>query len=181
MAEGLGIKPVQLHGVHEVLAALKALDKNAARRINAAINKAAGEVATTAKGLVDPQGLSGWQRQLPGGTAGKRRKGYSPAEVAAGIKVKRKRPKKNGPLFSSAIVISNTSAAGAIWEVAGRKSDGKTPAGMAMVKAIRQRGGAASRTVWAAADQTDMGHVQDVIVEQINIARKQVQSMIYKA
>lgn len=181
MADGIGVKPPQIHGIHETLAALRALDKNAARRVNAAINKAAGEVRDVAKGLVDPQGLSGWQRQLPGGTKGSRRAGYNPAEIAAGIKLKRKRPKKNGPVIQSAIVIANTSAAGAIWEVAGRKSDGKTPAGMAMVKAMRQRGGAASRTVWAAADQTDMGHVHDVIVEQVNIARKQVQSMIDKA
>ena len=181
MAAGLGIKPPAIYGVHETLAALKALDHNAWRRINYAINKAGGEVRDVARGLVDPQGLSGWQRQLPGGTKGNRRAGYNPAEVASGIKLKRRRPKKNGPEVQSAIVIANTTAAGAIWEVAGRKSDGKTPAGMAMVKAMRRRGGPASRTIWAAADQTDMGHVHEVITDQLDIARKQVQHMIDRA
>jgi len=168
-------------GVHETLAALKELDANALRRTNRAINKAADEVAKTARTLVDPQGLSGWQRQLPGGTAGNRRKGYNPAEIAGGIKVKRKRPRRRGPAIQSFVVVQNSTAAGAIWEVAGRKSDGTTPAGRAMVAAIRARGGDASRTVWAAADQTDMAQVRQKIESELKAAAVLVQALINRA
>ena len=168
MAVGIA-SSTQITGVYETLAALKAFDKNLARRTDKRINDAAREVARLGQSLVDPQGLSGFQRQLPGGKKGARRAGYDPAVIARGIKVKRKRQKRstNGEVRSF-VVIANTTAAGAIWEVAGRKSDGKTPAGRAMVRNIRKRGGAASRTVWAAADQTDMGAVQDKIRAAIN-------------
>lgn len=179
----------RMTGVHDVLAALKKLDANAARRANRAINAAAGEVAKTARGLVDPQGLSGWQRQLPGGRDGARRKGYNPSEVAAGIKVKRRRPRKRGPAVQAFVVIQNTSPAGSIWETAGRRTDGmpsragKPPSGngRAMVAAIRRRGGAASRTVWAAADQTDMGEVRRRIQTEITVAADLCQSLINRA
>ena len=171
----------KVRGVHDTLAALKELDKNALRRTNRAINAAAGEVAKTARTLVDPQGLSGWQRQLPGGRSGNRRKGYSPVEVASGIKVKRRRPRRRGPVEQAFVVIENSTPAGAIWEVAGRKSDGVTPAGRAMVAAIRRRGGAASRTVWAAADLTDMGAVRKRISDEIWAAERLTQSLINRA
>jgi hypothetical protein len=159
----------EITGVYETLAALKAFDVNLARRTDKKINDAAREVANLGQSLVDPQGLSGFQRQLPGGRVGARRAGYDPAEISKGIKVKRRRQKKasNGEVRSF-VVIANTTAAGAIWEVAGRTSDGVTPAGIAMVRNIRNRGGAASRTVWAAADQTDMGAVRDKITAAIN-------------
>ena len=168
MAVGLATS-TEITGVYETLAALKAFDKNLARRTDKKINDAAREVAKLGQSLVDPQGLSGWQRQLPGGTGATRRAGYDPALIAKGIKVKRRRQKKrsNGEVRSF-VVVANTTAAGAIWEVAGRKSDGKTPAGRAMVRNIRNRGGAASRTIWAAADQTDMGALRQKIRDVIN-------------
>lgn len=168
MATGLA-SSVDVEGVYETLAALKSFDKNLARRTDKKINDAAREVARLGQSLVDPQGLSGWQRQLPGGTKGNRRAGYDPAEIAKGIKVKRRRQKKRSDgEVRSFVVVANTTAAGAIWEVAGRKSDGDTPAGRAMVRNIRNRGGAASRTIWAAADQTDMGALRDKIRAAIN-------------
>lgn len=176
-----GVKAERVQGVHEVLAALKELDANAARRTNRAINSAAGEVAKTARTLVDPEGLSGWQRQLPGGKAGSRRAGYNPSQVASGIKVKRKRPRKRGPYIQSFVVIQNSTPAGAIWEVAGRETEGITPAGRAMVAAIRRRGGDASRTVWAAADITDMGSVRKRIDDEIRAAKKTCQALINRA
>lgn len=168
-------------GMADTLAALRQLDAKAARATNTAISKAADELVQTARRFVDPQGLSGWQRQLPGGKAGARRKGYSPAEVAKGIKVKRRRPTKRGGQLQSHVVVANTSAAGAIWETAGRKSSGKTASGRAMVAAIRQRGGPASRTVWAAADQTDMAHVRRKVLDLTRDAQRQVQALINKA
>ena len=41
-------------------------------------------------------------------------------------------------------VIANTTALGAIWEVAGRSSDGHTPQGASMIRSIKARDGEAA-------------------------------------
>jgi len=185
VAGPVSIKAQNVYGYYETIAALKALDKNAARRIDSAINKAAEVVAEDARDLVDNDILSGFARQLPGGTAGNRRQayggGYDDALVRAGIKVKRKRQKKRGNELRSFVVVANTTALGAIWEVAGRASRGKTPAGIAMIRNITKRDpGPVSRTVWRAAD-ADRGKVEEEIAKQIAEARRLTQSMINKA
>lgn len=184
VAPGVSVKPMQVYGYYETIAALRALDKNAARRIDAGINKAAKVVAEEAKQLVDNDILSGFARQLPGGTEGNRRQaygmGYDDALVKAGIKVKRKRQTKRGNQLRSFVVVANTTPLGAIWEVAGRASTGKTNAGRAMIRNIKARDGDASRTIWRALDANG-GKVQDEIQQQIDEARRLCQRQINRA
>ena len=174
----------QIQGYYTVIAALRELDKNAARRVDAGITKSAKRIAISAQGLVNNDILSGFARQLPGGTEGNRRRaygmGYDDGIVKAGIKVKRKRQKKVGNELRSFVVVSNTTPLGAIWEVAGRASRGKTPAGMAMIRNIENRDGKASRTIWRALDN-DGGKVAQDINDQIEAARKLTQSKINRA
>lgn len=191
---GVGLNAQQVYGYYETMKALKALDPAAARRIDRAINKAADVVAQSARSLVVNDVLSGFARSLPGGKSGSRRQayggGYDDPIVRGGIKVKRNRQRKRGNELRSFVVVANTSPLGAIWEVAGRSSAGNPPGrgwpnragnGRGMIEAITRRDGKASRTVWRAAEQTDMGHVQQVIAEQIDEARRMVQSKIDKA
>lgn len=185
VAGPVGLKPQPIHGYYQTIAALRELDKNAARRVDAGINKAAKKLAEQAQGLVVNDILSGFARQLPGGTAGNRRKAdggnavQMPA-VRSGIKVKRKRQRKRGNELRSFVVIANTTALGAIWEVAGRSSEGDTPQGKAMIRNITRRDGGASRTVWRAVD-ADHGETAKVIAEQIEAARVLAQSKINRA
>ena len=185
VAPGVSVQTQQVYGYYKTIAALRAFDKNAARRIDAGINKAAKVVAEDAKALVDNDILSGFARQLPGGTPGNRRQaygmGYDDPLIKAGIRVKRKRQKKTGNELRSFVVIANTTALGAIWEVAGRASRGKTPAGRAMIRNIEKRDpGPVSRTVWRALDN-DGGKVQDEIQKQIDEARRLCQRQINRA
>lgn len=184
VASPVGFKAQEVYGYYETINALRALDKNAARRIDAGINKAAKVVAEDAKRLVVDDVLSGFARQLPGGTPGNRRQayggGYDDPIVRSGIKVKRRRQRKTGNELRSFVYIANTTPLGAIWEVAGRASQGKTPAGRAMIRNIRNRDGDASRTVWRALEQ-DEGKVQDEIAKQIAEARRLCQSQINRA
>jgi hypothetical protein len=180
-----GVTAGQIHGYYETIAALRALDKNAARRIDAGINKAAKVVAEDAKDLVDNDILSGFAKQMPGGTKGNRRQayggGYDDALVKAGIRVRRKKQKKRGNELRSFVVIANETALGAIWEVAGRTSSGKTPAGMAMIRNISARDpGPVSRTVWRAMD-ANRDTVQKQIDDQIAEARRLCQRQIDRA
>jgi len=185
VAGPVSIQAQQIYGYYETIAALRALDKNAARRIDAGINKAAEIVAEDARDLVDNDILSGFARQLPGGTKGNRRQayggGYDDALVKAGIKVKRKRQKKRGNELRSFVVVANTTALGAIWEVAGRASSGNTRAGAAMIRNISKRDpGPVSRTVWRAAD-ANRDKVEDTIYELIEEARRLTQRKINQA
>ena len=185
VASPVGFKPQEVYGYYETINALRAFDKNAARRIDAGINKAAKVVAEDAKSLVVNDVLSGFARQMPGGTAGNRRQayggGYDDPIIRAGIKVKRRRQRKTGNELRSFVYIANTTPLGAIWEVAGRSSQGKTAAGRAMIRNINRRDpGPVSRTVWRALE-SDEGKVQDEIAKQIAEARRMCQSQIDRA
>ena len=179
------VKAAKPTGFAETMTALRQLDKNAARRINVAIKKAAEDVAAEARSLVVGDVLSGFARQMPGGTAGTRRKaygnGYDDDLVRKGIKVKMRRPRKRGPAVQSFVIVANTTPLGVIWETAGRRSTGKTPAGRAMIRNIRTRDGVPNRTVWRAADRTDMGAVRRKIEEQMALARSLCQQQINRA
>ena len=168
---------LEVKGAREVIAALGKLDPAAKRAFDKALREAASELVGTARSLVDPQGLSGWKKW---------RGGYEPSRIASGIKVKRGGSRQKGRVTQNFISVANTSAAGAIWEVAGRKSGGKPPGpgvprkgnGRALVAAMNSRGGSASRTIWAAAEQTDMGGLERRIGMEIDNAARTVQQLI---
>lgn len=160
---------IELYGVDKVMAALKKMDPVVDKEVRKELSKAAGEVTTVARSFVDPQGLSGW---------GAWRGGYNPAVIATGIKTRRGGRRKRGHITSNYIGVANTTAAGAIWETAGRKSSGATPSGVAMIRAITERSGAPSRTVWAAIDETAGGDAVRRIGEALNRAAAVVQAGI---
>lgn len=169
--------PIVVLGLKETLRALDGFDRRTRAGVRSELMKATYEIASLARTYVDPDGLSGW---------GKWKGGYNPASIAAGIKVSNGSMKTNGTRQYNIIGVSNTNPAGAIWEVAGRKTDGKPPKkgrrrqrvrvgrryqytgvllggygnGQAFVRGIRNRGGEASRTVWAAYDQTNAGEIR---------------------
>lgn len=169
--------PIVVLGLKETLRALDKMDSRTRLAVRRELTRASYEIASLARSYVDPEGLSGW---------GKWKGGYNPGAIASGIQVRDGSMKTNGTREYNIIGVSNTNPAGAIWEVAGRKTDGKKPKkgrrrqrvrvgrhyqftgvllggygnGQAFVRAIRNRGGAASRTVWAAYDQTDAGDIR---------------------
>lgn len=176
--------PVAVLGLKETLRALDTYDARTRRAIRRELSQAAYEVASLAKTYVDPEGLSGW---------GKWKGGYDPARIEAGIRLTSAASRKNAAVQRDYLAVVNSTPAGAIWELAGRKSDGKPPRegrrrqrvregrryrytgvllgnygnGRAFVDAIRKRGGQASRTVWAAYDQTNAGFIRNRIEQML--------------
>lgn len=175
---------VAVLGLKETLRALDQMDLRTRKETRRELYDAAVQVRDLAKGYVDPRGLSGWKRW---------KGGYDPRAIDAGIRLTSITKRFRNSTDRSFIGVINSNPAGAIWEVAGRKSDGKNPRrgrrreriragrryqytgvllggygnGRAFVRAIRDRGGEASRTVWAAYDQTDAGYIKRRIEQML--------------
>jgi len=154
---------VQILGVREVTRALGQVDKDAKKILDRGVRKAASGLVTTSRGYVST-GLSGWarwERTTPG---------FEPLKVRGGIKVSRSANRKRGSTTENVVSVVNSTAAGAIWETAGRKTSGTTKSGKAMIAAIVKRDGpivrfgpgpAAGRTIWRAAAETDLDALQE--------------------
>jgi hypothetical protein len=107
-------------------------------------------VAEQARGYVQNQPLRNWTTGGEGEWSS--RIGYDPTAIRKGIKVLQGGRRAKGSAEQSAWKISNTSGAGTILEVAGRRSSGKGVAGQMFIKALTMYNGAPSRLIWRAWD-----------------------------
>ena len=156
---------IEIVGMREVTRALGEIDKDAKRILDKGVREAAAELVTKSRGHVST-GLSGWERWKERTAPS----GFDPMKVSRGIKVSRSANRRRGTTTENVVSVINSSAAGAIWETAGRKTSGKTKAGKVMIAAITRRDGpivrvgpgpAAGRTIWRAAADTDLDALQD--------------------
>ena len=154
---------VEIVGVREVTRALGQFDKDAKKILDKGVREAAAGLVKDSRGYVSI-GLSGWERwkRTPSG--------FDPSKVSRGIKVSRSANRKRGSTTENVVSVVNSTAAGAIWETAGRKTSGTTKSGKVMIAAITRRDGpivrvgpgpAAGRTIWRAAAETDLDALQD--------------------
>jgi hypothetical protein len=80
------------------------------------------------------------------------RLGWDQSAVIKGIAVRQGGKRSRGSATSAGWRIQNKSAAGAVYELAGKKSSGSGTAGMSFINAITLRGGRPSRLIWRAWD-----------------------------
>jgi hypothetical protein len=118
---------VVISGIKETIESLKKFDKDAARRLNKVINDelALAESAARAK---------------------------DPTAIRQGIKKTRVEGKVRSDYTTSAGALVQRTAAGAIWEVAGRRSGG-SGTGRNMIGVLNERFKGASRGIWAVVDK----------------------------
>ena len=129
--------PVEVQGVRELKRALGKYEPDLKKALNAEVRSFLTPVVKTAKGYVpnNRSGLSNWFLKPSVKKITKRtssfRKGKFPlfnaSEVRAGIKAKLSPTRANSQGFVTNYAIVNTSAAGAIYETAGRKNPGGQP------------------------------------------------------
>jgi hypothetical protein len=165
MASGFDMK---ILGVAETMRSLRRIDPEMASEIRKAMKKPGMEIAKKARTYVHPYGLSNW---------GFWRGGYDRAAIKRRISprvVTSKRKGSKGALLR----VLNQDAAGAIWEMAGRKSRGKTPQGAAMIRNIEARGGPANRLMYRAFDETDQGGVKAELEEAVKRAEARIQQYL---
>lgn len=177
---------VEVQGFRKTIAALKELDPEVNKDVTKTLRDSAKRLQSEARGLIDPAGLSGWKGW---------RTGYDATAISTGIKITTAKRRKRGTAVSNVIGVTNTTATGVIWELAGRRSNGAPPRpginpktgwtygnGVGFVAAIRRKSGKrASRTVWGAYDSPQNWSVEserDALIAAVDKATKATQQKL---
>ena len=173
---------VVISGIKETIESLKKFDKDAARRLNKVINDelALAEGAARAK-IKDKPPMSGW-RTVPA-AKGRVRGGqgwpaWEPTAIRQGIKKTRVEGKVRSDYTTSAGALVQKTAAGAIWEVAGRRSGG-SGTGRNMIGVLNDRFKGASRGIWAVVDK-DADKIRNNVRKAIEDAQKLLKANLNK-
>ena len=177
-----------LTGVRETIEALKAFDKDAVKRFNKVINTELAGAERDARDLVTKAGvsrtgtpMSGWR---PNDAANPRKStrggagwpGWNTGVIQQGIRKTKAEGKRRGDYTTSAGALLNKSAAGAIFEVAGRKTKATAArTGSAQfLRTLGNRFGKASRIVWRVVDK-DKAKIEANVARALEEAKALVQ------
>lgn len=147
-----------LTGIEPTLTALKGLDKDAVKRFNAVLNAVLTDAERAARGFVKAEPpMSGWKTRDPLKPQKSTRGGagfpaYNQGVIVQGIRKSKAEGKpRRGDYTTSAGALINESAAGAIIEVAGKKSGG-TGSGIQFIRNLTDEIRNPSRLIWQAVD-----------------------------
>jgi uncharacterized protein YfaP (DUF2135 family) len=171
---------IVLSGIKETLDALKEFDKDAVKRFNKVINTELAGAERDAKGLIDEDPpMSGWRKAdaIRGKTRGGAGwPGWNAGEIKSKITKTKVQGKVRGDYTTSAGALLNKSAAGAIFEVAGRKT--KTTAARTssaqFLRTLSARFQGASRVVWRVVDK-DKDRIQANVARALEQAKADLQ------
>jgi hypothetical protein len=159
----------QVTGVRETLAALKSIDKKLERESRKRMRQTVAPLQNEARSLI-PSGppMSGWTRG---------RYAFDGGKAKAGVRVKiggsASRKKESWPL----VTMTQNDAAGIIFDMAGRRSSGRSASGRQFIANLN-RFGRASRSMWKAAEGPGLKIVQRDLVQAVNDAAKAVNAEI---
>ena len=168
---------IVLYGIEETLAALKDFDKGAVRRFNKVINTELAFAEASARASVPfKPPMSGWRKSdaaNPTSTRGGAGwPGWNQGRIQDKIKKTRAQGRVRRDYTTSAGSLINSSAEGAIFEVAGRKPNGSNKNGF--VDILNLRGGKASRTIWRIVDR-DRARIQFNVKRALDQAKDELQ------
>jgi hypothetical protein len=176
--------PVVLTGIKETLDALKQFDKSAVRRFNKVINTSLTDAERATHDLVDQiqsrttqTPLRNWKPYDVGkgrSRGGKGWPGFDKTVIKQGIKKSRVQGKVRSDYTTSAGALINKSAAGVIFEIAGRKSS------KGSFIARLNWFGKASRLVWKIVDR-DRKKIEDAVVKALEEAKQELQKNLNQA
>jgi hypothetical protein len=107
-------------------------------------------------------------------------KGWDKQVIDRGIKVKSGKRRK-GSIFSALLQLRQESAAGSIFEMAGRTSSGKTASGRQFIYNLNNRNQHAGRSIYKAVDDLGVSGLADVVMRGYDRAAKVAQAALEKA
>jgi hypothetical protein len=171
---------IVLTGIKETLDALKDFDKDAVKRFNKVINNELAGAERDARNIIseDPP-MSGWRKS--DAAKGKTRggagwPGWNAGEIRSKITKTKSQGKVRGDYTTSAGALLNKSAAGSIFEVAGRKTKataGRTSSAQ-FLRNLGNRFGKASRVVWRVVDK-DRSRIEANVARALDDAKAELQ------
>jgi hypothetical protein len=172
---------IVLTGIKETLDALKSFDKDAVKRFNKVINNELAGAERDARNLISEEApMSGWRKS--DAARGKTRggegwPGWNAGEIRSKItKTKSQGKVRRGDYTTSAGALLNKSAAGSIFEVAGRKTKataGRTSSAQ-FLRNLGNRFGKASRVVWRVVDK-DRSRIEANVARALEDAKAELQ------
>jgi hypothetical protein len=146
-------KAIVLTGVKETLQALQDFDKDAVKRFTKVINSELKSAKQDAQSYVNPEPpLSGWSTQParnPRSRGGAGWPAWDQSIIRQGISSTKAEGKVRADYTTSAGALKNRSAAGVIYELAGRKNKGKGT----FNKNLTGKDDKASRLIWKSVDK----------------------------
>lgn len=143
---------IVLTGIKETLKALEDFDKDAVKAFNKLVNSELGNAKKDAQGFVKSEPpLSGWNTQParnPRTRGGAGWPAWDQSVIKAGIGVTKAERKVRQDYTTNAGALRNRSAAGVIYELAGRTNRTGN-----FIKNLEGKVGNASRLIWKAVDK----------------------------
>ena len=138
---------IEVNGVADAIKILQRVNPELKKQTVKSMKAAAAPVEEAARRLVpDVRPLSGWTSW---------KGGFDPVKVRRAIKVAFRGTKvrdSRDPNKIPLLTLRQKNAAGAIYDMAGRRSSGSTDAGRVFIRELTNRGGPASRTMWPGAE-----------------------------
>jgi uncharacterized protein YfaP (DUF2135 family) len=169
---------IVIKGIKETVDALKQFDKQAVKNFNKVINDGLTDAERTARGFVKADSpMRGWRKTEPLRPRTRQGRGwpaYSQSVIQQGIKKTRAEGKVRADYTTSAGALVNKSAAGAIMEVAGRKSGGNGT-GQQFIYNLTGTVNKPSRLIWTSIDRKRF-EIQAKVVKALEDAKQQLQA-----
>jgi hypothetical protein len=166
---------IVLTGVKETLKALEKFDKDAVKSFNKVINSELRGAKKDAQGFVKADApLSGWSTQParnPRSRNGAGWPAWDQSIIKAGISSSKAEGKVRKDYTTSSGALKNRSAAGVIYELAGRSNRGTGT----FISNLEKKESQASRLVWKSVDKN-----KDRIVNNVEKAFNDVKSKLQK-
>lgn len=176
---------IVLTGIKETLDALKDFDKDAVKRFNKVINDELKGAERDARNLINEEPpMSGWSKfdaargKTRGGAGWP---GWNAGEIKSKITKTKAQGKVRGDYTTSAGALLNKSAAGSIFEVAGRKTKAGFGSGSSaqFLRTLSNRFGKASRVVWRVVDK-DRARIEANVSKALDEAKVELQKHLNK-
>ena len=177
---------IVLTGIKETIDALKEFDKDAVKRFNKVINTELAGAQRDARNIISEEPpMSGWRKADAAKgrvRGGKGWPGWDAGEIKSKItKTKAQGKVRRGDYTTSAGALLNKSAAGAIFEIAGKKTKagfGNSSADQ-FLRTLGNRFGKASRVVWRVVDK-DRARIEANVNRALEQAKIDLQNHLNK-
>ena len=168
-------KAIVLTGVKETLKALQDIDKDAVKKFTKVINSELKSAKQDAQSYVDPEPpLSGWSTQParnPRSRGGAGWPAWDQSIIKQGISSTKAEGKVRKDYTTSAGALKNRSAAGVIYELAGRSNRGTGT----FISNLEKESSQASRLIWKSVDKN-----KDRIINNVEKAFNDVKTQLQR-